>query len=223
MIKAPEVFCRAVGHKPHDGEYNYCGLCGNYARSKHWKDTLKPSFTAQAELKSPYVCWACECVANDRRSRSNILVKNVSRETGVGEYSKPQRKEVWPLLFSPPAPPFLLYLTMSGKKHGLWRQHIAMNKDGFRVQCEDLSCVYLDNDKIWMMNVANMVLNGCSRKSIMSGMYPSRDILSVGVERIRDIEPHLNMIRGSYKWLIMLGVMPGKDDLKDAIANVKVS
>jgi CRISPR type IV-associated protein Csf1 len=83
-------------------------------------------------LISPWVCWACAVCLDTRETRSAHLVV-------AGVFRRVDRKEVWRLLLNPPPAPFVLYLTLAGQKHGLFRQEVATSREAFRVQAEDLS------------------------------------------------------------------------------------
>ncbi len=207
MRSATIMLARAWGLAPHGEEHHPCGLCGADAPARPWKDVLRASNTNQADLKSPWVCWACEACLADRRSRSNTLVVD-------GQYSRPERKQVWPMLLDPPEPPFLLYLTASGKKHGIWRQHVTMSREAFRLQCEELDCVLRPaEDRIWMAACKTLLLAGARRVSLETGKYHSSDYMKVGFKLLRQQEALIKPVRGTDKFALIFGVMPGRDDI----------
>src|SRR5690606_29417343 len=167
-------------------------------------EVLLSSFTALDHLHSEWVCWACQWALSTRATRSSHLA------TGAGT-RKLERKEFWPLLLSPPEPPFVLYLTESGQKHGLYLQRIATSRNLFRVQVDDWSCDFVPSrDVEWMTAAADARRLGVSRDSVASGDYSSREILAMGKE-YRWIEQVLQRWRGTSN-LRLLRLMPGKED-----------
>jgi hypothetical protein len=207
-MTASKSLAIALGYKPSDQEEFFCGLCGAYAPGKYWKDAIKSSNTSQADLKTQHICWACEACMNDSRTRSNALVLN------DGSYRKPERKEIWQLILEPPEPPFVLYLTLTAHKHGIWRQHVARTKTAFRLQCEDYSCIFKPASDIeWMKSCYHLMLAGVRRDSVETGRYTSKDYLTAR-GTIKQHEPILQLVRGSEKWAIIFGLMPSREDLK---------
>jgi hypothetical protein len=188
-----------------------CGLCGEQQSARPWQEVIKDTYTTQLDLKTPWVCWACEACLNDRRSRSNVLVAN-------GVYSRPERKQVWPLILNPPAAPFLLYLTLSGKKHGLWKQHVATSREMFRLQCEDLWCMFSpEQDRAWMIACARLLYGGARRDNIETGHYHSGDHTAVGLRELRGLETAIKPVRGTNKFALVFGTMPGRDDIEEVL------
>jgi hypothetical protein len=213
---ATKVFAETLKYQPTNISAKDCGLCGRHEPAKYWKDVLKDTFSGRSELNSEWICWACEICINDKRTRSNIIIINKA-------YHKPFRKEIWPFLFNPPKPQWLIYLTLSGKKHGLWRQHIAISNTRFKLQCEDYACMFSPSkDSKWMTAAANLVLEGAQRSSTQNGKYNSTDYYRVGKKRLCELEKIIQPIRHSQKWAIVFGLMPGKDDLKEVL-NARIS
>lgn len=131
-----------------------------------------------------------------------------------GVLRRPERKEVWRILLDPPEPPFVLYLTLSGQKHGLFRQEVATSRDAFRLQAEDLSgwFVRAKHEK-WMRAAIALRRLAVRSASIESGRYDSGDYLKARAE-IADFEHLVSKLRASQLWKIILGTMPGKEDLE---------
>lgn len=181
-----------------------CGLCGAFAPARPWRDVLKPSFTALPDLHAEFLCWACEWALSTRATRSSHLAHGDT-------VRKLERKEFWPLLLDPPEPPFVIYLTESGQKHGLYLQRVAEYRELFRVQVDDWSCDFVPSrDVEWMTAAADARRLGVSRDAIASGDYSSREVLAMGKE-YRWIEKVLERWRGTNN-LRLLRLMPGKED-----------
>jgi len=212
MIRASRMLTQAWALSPHGEQPQPCGLCGEVQPARPWQDVIKDTYTTQTDMKTPWVCWACEACLNDRRARSNVLV------TAQGGYSRPERKQVWPLLLHPPALPFLLYLTLSGKKHGLWKQHVATSRELYRLQCEDLWCMFSPAaDRAWMVACAALVVSKVRRDNVESGRYDSRDYVQASVGAVRSLEALIKPVRGTNKFALVFGVMPGRDDLEGMV------
>lgn len=111
MRSATEFVARALGSVRPSGELAPCGFCGTLAPGLPAERVLKENFTNRDEPRAPWVCWACEACLNTRDTRSSHMVAD-------GTFRRLERKEVWPLLLAPPEPPFVVYLTLSGQKHG---------------------------------------------------------------------------------------------------------
>ena len=209
MMSATHFTARALGNEAPPGEAQACGLCGQGAPGKPSRQALKTSFTNLDELHSDWVCWACEACLNDRRTRSSVVAFG-------GEFRKLIRAEIWPLLLDPPEPPFVLYLTRQGKKHGLFRQAVAGSREQFQLQCEELSALFRPRRyRGWMRLCAEMASAGCKRAELEVGRYSSWSYMKVGPDRLLAAEGVLREQRGSSKWDIVFGLMPSLDVLEE--------
>lgn len=209
MMSPTVMLARAWGLKPHGGDAVECGLCGSREPSRLADDVLKSGFTNRDELRSLYVCWACEACLNDRRSRSSLIVD-------AAGYRRLARSEVWPLLLDPPKPLFLLYLTTSGKKHGLFRQVVAVSRDTFWLQCEDRAALFSPRTCApWMRNAGELVAVGVSREGVETGRYRQTDYDLVGVRHLVEKDAVLRAVRGRTLWDIVVGLMPSREHLKE--------
>lgn len=203
-MTATHVTAVSLGYGPPAGVPAPCGLCGAWAPARPWRSALKPTFTNLDELQSDSVCWACQACLDDRRTRSSFVVED-------GRFRPLARGDVWPLLMRPPEPPFVLYLTHSGKKHGLFRQHVARSRERFRLQCEDRSGWFSPlEDLRWMRAAARLVVAGVRRESIATGDYQSHDYFHAGIPAIRDAERLLGSVRQRDLFGIVFGLMPAR-------------
>lgn len=207
MQTATMMVAMALGFEPHDGESHTCGLCGAEQPARPADRVLKSGFTNRDELTAPWVCWACEECIGDKRTRSSHLVTN------DGRFRRVERKETWTLLLDPPDPPFALYFTASGQKHGLFRQTVAASRYIFRVQCESDGGMFHRGHAEWMRAAAELVLAGCARSSMETGRYDPADYARCGVDFIEEREAKLMPRRPTALWRAIIGVMPGKADL----------
>lgn len=186
---------------------DYCGLCGAYWYGKDADRVLKPTFTNIDELSSNHVCCACESILNDSRSRKSFIV--------IGnKFQNIQRKEIWPILIDPPSEPFFFLPTISGKKHAFWRQDIATNKETFRLQCEQLGGIYRRSEWLEAMSIArDLILAAVNRERLETKSYNSTDYQKGGIDKINRFEHLIKNNRCSDVCKIVIGLMPGKDDL----------
>lgn len=212
MQTATMMVAQALGFKPHDGESHPCGLCGAEQPARPADRVLKSGFTNRDELTTPWVCWACEECIGDKRTRSSHLVTN------DGAFRRVERKETWTLLLDPPEPPFVIYFTASGQKHGLFRQAVATSRNILRVQCESDGGMFVRlDDARWMRAAAELVLAGCARSSMETGRYDPADYARCDPEFVVEREATLRHRRPSALWRAIIGVMPGKADLPDVM------
>lgn len=206
MPDATHFVAPALGAEPHDGPGETCGFCGRAAPSRPAESVLKENFTNRDELGSPWVCWACEACLNDSRTRSSHLV-------AAGVFRRLERKEIWPLLLDPPVPPSVMYFSLTGKKHGLFRQEIATSRDAWRLQCEDTWGWFARwQCEGWMRAAVRLRLLGVRRESLETGRYESGDYLKARTG-IAEWEAIVKPVRPSQLFTILLGTIPGKEDL----------
>lgn len=209
MLRATHMLAVALGAIAHDGADNQCGLCGAIGPARPWRDVVKPTFTNIDELRAATICWACAACLDDPRTRSSLVVD-------ARGYRRLVRRDIWPLLISPPEPPFVVYLTISGKKHGVFRQSVATRRDHFRLQCEAMAAYYNRQRDVPRMRLcAELVLAGVSRSSVETGHYDSADYRAAGIATIRAAERTLGPWRPTTLFAILYGLMPGKKDLPE--------
>lgn len=206
-MSATEMFALSIGASPHSGKRNECGMCGAFAPCHPASKVIKSSFMQNDCIHGEWICWACETALNDRRSRGSFVVAD-------GMYRKLLRCECWPLLWNPPVPPFVVYFTTAGKKHGLFLSRPASDRNGFWVQCDHLGCWYWHVDRPWMEKTGHLLISGVRRDSLESGSYCSGDYMAVGCDAIRKYEEDLSGIRKTTKHAVLFGIMPSKEDLK---------
>jgi len=204
-----EFVMTALGATAPSGKVATCGLCGTSAPGKPAASVLKSGFTNWDELHSDRVCWACESALADRRTRSSLVVD-------ASGYRRVERREIWPLLLEPPEPPWISFFSVSGKKHGLFRQAMASSRESFRVQVEDMHADFdRAADREWMRVLSEVILAGARRDNALSGHYDHGDYHRLGYARIRDTESILSAERNRRaRWMTITSVMPGRADLQ---------
>jgi len=210
---ATSITAAALGHLDGSGEEQHCGFCGRVAPAqKAWK-ALKNTFTNGDELHSEFICDACVFCLNDKRTRSSFVATR-------GEFRRLLRSEIWPTLLEPPEPPFALYLTVSGKKHGLFRQRLATSRDSYQVVAEELVGHFDRRSSArWMRHLIDLTHAGVRRATLETGKYGSGDYIAA-MDMIRDLEPALKPVRGSDLWAIVFGLMPGRKDMTDKLCKI---
>lgn len=209
-MTATELFARSINAIPHDGPIHECGMCGARSNSKLARNVIKDSFMQNDLIHGDWICWACETALNDRRSRSSFIARE-------NEYIKLERRQIWPTIWNPPDPPFIIYCTTAGKKHGLFLTQPAQSRHRFPVQCDHQSAWYQSDDRFWMEETAKMLLAGVLRDSLETGHYNSNDYIAVGAQAIREYEQLMTSVRHTEKHTILFGLMPGKDNLKEIL------
>lgn len=208
-MTATKITATALGCSPHDGKPHPCGLCGTESPARPWEQVLKPTFTNIDELRADHVCWACQACLNDKRTRSSFLVD------AAGSYRKLARPDVWRMLLDPPPTPFVCYLTHSGKKHGLFRQKTATQRERFRLQCEHLHAWHVPEQAApWMAAMARLLVEGANRERIANGRYDAGDYHRVGLARLRTLDAIIKPMRPTDHFAIIHGLMPAVKILK---------
>ncbi len=204
-MSATVMTAKALGASPHDGERAACGLCGALEPARPAAKVLKDTFTNLDELHSDRVCWACEACLADRRTRSAFVVS-------AGGFAPLKIPDAWETVLFPPEPPFVLFLSHSFQKHGVFRQRVAQSRDFWRVQCEQLSADFSRRrDEAWMRAALELYLRGCSRESILSGRYDSGDYQRTGIVHIRGLDALAQLARGTTLFGIMVPIIPNKE------------
>lgn len=169
---------------------------------------MKASFTALSDLHGEYVCWACEWALATRWTRSAFVCID-------GGVTRLKRKDFWPSLFAPPSTPFVLYLTTSGQKHGLYKARVNRTRGQCHVQCEDWSCEVTEGDREWMICAVKARMLGVGRSALESCEFTSRDVLSAGKE-FRWVEATMRKAKGRPTFRLM-ELMPGVADLPQCL------
>jgi hypothetical protein len=215
-----------------------CWLCGGSVNNKSWavKDAITNTFTDVgliSENSSNSVC--CACVAlmkkeswekackkhgyspyfplkeNKKPCMSNWMF--YSHVFTSGKWLMPSRSEIEKILLNPPEPPFSIVITVSGKKHLIFRSKISYSKSDFFVQFEEQSIsVNLKKFKDVHDIVKYAYENGVSKESLLSGNYNHLVILKIGLKKWGEIENKLRKIREQQRNLLSLSCFVVQND-----------
>lgn len=208
MRSASIFVATALGAAPPQERSAPCGFCGATAPGRPTAAVLKENFTNIDELVAPWVCWGCEATLNDARTRGHFAAD----ERGFLEL---KRGHIWPLLASPPPPPFVFYVTHSGKKHGLFRvrMRVAESRSRFWLQCEQLGGEFVAEEMLPIMRAAIVARKaGALIDSLVTGSYDPYMIAKARSE-IRAFEALALPIRSTPIFRIVLPLLPGREDL----------
>lgn len=173
-----------------------CWLCGGVTsgHGQPVKKAIKPTFTnvdMSRASASKSVCPGCVFCLSFRELRNYSILA-----TGKG-LKHPTRPEMRDWLLSPPEPPFVLCVAVSGQKHLTFRAQVAYSRDGYPVQYEETP-VYIDRPALAMMlDLIEQLYAVFTKAEILSGQYGQSRIRQFGLGEFQRIEVDLAPYRGS--------------------------
>jgi len=195
-----------------------CALCGGETHGVGWprKLGLPDTFTDIPFMQVPASQTLCQpCVAT---ARSEGWAQYVAAHPERGLRAAFDQKEgkaqrawnwlysshlfIWPnqhecpdrarwreILQSPPEPPFLAIIAMSGKKQLIFKSRIAQHLTRFPVQLDDEQ-VLVDplRFKVALADFDRLYLLGFSKDSILTADYHPASLMAAGIDRWRPAE-----------------------------------
>ena len=193
------------------GQHSYCWLCGGETHQKGWrhKDGLAPTFcdhNVAKRLDSDTVCEACVATSSTKgwityasrypeRQLWTHFPKKGEKEPRafnwlygshvftLGHHESPDRKRWREILLDPPEPPFVLIMTVSGKKQLVFRGRISHSKDTFWLQCEDQKVLINRLPFSQCLSDFEALYNeGFSKDSIVTGHYHTGQLAKTGMK-----------------------------------------
>lgn len=117
-----------------------CCLCGAANAKLDRKPFIKEGFTNLDRLmapESPAICEACAYMFVLPKLRQSSWAATESHMIWL------RREDLWDLLWSPPAPPFALYVTTSYKKHGSFKTRVNHSQKSYYIQFEEIGVTFL--------------------------------------------------------------------------------
>lgn len=211
-----------------------CWLCGGETRGIGWplKTALAPTFTDFPRAKAQHSQTVCqECVAMSQSDGWGQYVRAYP-ERGLpetfpekegkkprqmnwlymshlftqGHHETPNRQRIRDLLLSPPEPPFLFIIAVSGQKQIIFKGQVASSRDRFPVQADD-ERIYVIREAFarMMADFETMYAMGFSRDVIASGReWNQARILSVGIDAWRAADARMQAWRKTKPEWVML-------------------
>lgn len=154
MLTAPVLFARARGVDVPRGPHAcfYCGFaCGDEFPAKKF---VQKTFTAVADVANPGSGFVCGgCVTSMEEKTEFTMLDGEIRTDKVRGYSwivtsraialtVKHRDAMRDACVNPPAPPFTIVLSMTGKKHLMYRAAVNLQSTACIVQLETDSIAY---------------------------------------------------------------------------------
>lgn len=195
--------------EPRFGLDSSCWLCGGGTDGIGWhrKDVLSATFTNHALARASWsqtVCQACVCMIKGAAWRAYVEAhpeRGLIAVHPLGWHSfshlfSPsstvcglRRSEIGAIMTAPPAPPFLLSLSESGKKHHIFRGAVATSRARFPVQMEETTIWVTHADYLACAAAARALFDlGASREAIETGRYHPVTLRALGTSRWRSLE-----------------------------------
>lgn len=158
MLTAPVLFARARGIEVPTGPHScfYCGfVCGDEFPAKKF---VQKTFTAVADVANPGGSFVCGgCVASMEEKTEFTMADGEIRTDKVRGYSwivaskstaltVKHRDAMRDACVNPPAPPFTIVLSMTGKKHLIYRAAVNLQSTSLTVQLETDRIAYSPRD-----------------------------------------------------------------------------
>ena len=173
-----------------------CWLCGGTTgeRGLPVKKAIKDTFTDRDKARWPAsrsVCQGCVfCL-------SFLSLRNYSILATADELRHPGRAEIRDLLLSPPEPPFVLCIAVSGQKWIHFRAKVAYSRDGYPVQLEETPvCVERPILREWL-EVVERLYTIFTKAEILSGNYGQNRIRQFGLAEFQELEALISRHRGT--------------------------
>ena len=119
-------------------------------------------------------------------------------------------------LFNPPAPPFVVFVTASYKKHGSFRARVNASQELFYVQFEDRQILFSPNrhrDLFELMKRMYLVFN--KTHELGKGAYIQKRVVEYGLREWRRDEAILKQHRGSQVFDLLLYALNKPEEAKN--------
>jgi len=194
-----------------------CWLCGGSTDGKGQpvKKAIKPTFTdiplAKAQ-ESKSVCAGCTFCLSFKSMRNYSIVATEKI------LLHPSRAELRDILLSPPKPPFVTCIAVSGQKWVHIKSQIVYTRNHFPVQLEDIT-VYVEPVEFEKLlePIEELYSAGFRKMSgktftgeIETGQYDSHKILVFGIEKWSELEEQIKEARGQRLFKLALFVAQKK-------------
>ena len=174
-----------------------CWLCGGKTNGKGQpvKKVIKLTFTDCDKARGPHgsqsVCSGCVFCLSFMSLRNYSIV---ATENGLLHPSRPEMRE---LLLTPPEPPFVFCVAVSGQKWVHFRAQIAYFRDGYPVQMEETRiCMERKVFREWL-NTVELLYTVFSKEEIRTGNYNQNRIKKFGLLRFQVVEALVAPHRGT--------------------------
>lgn len=205
-----------------------CWLCGGRTGgqgeliSKAIKATFNDSDRARA-LQSKSVCPGCSFCLNQRPLRNYSTVVD---NKGIEHPDRPRMREI---LISPPDPPFVIIIAVSGQKHLHFKAEIAYCRDNYPVQMEETHLQVNVSELKKILNVIEMLYTVFTKEEIRTGQFSLNRIKQFGLARFQDFAGLIEKYRGTRLFSLAIFVaqkseeIPAKEPEKTEVRTVCIT
>ena len=196
-VRALSDLARLAGVSPRrrGGKRGYCMICWRYTEEGMEPGRIfKDTFTEYNKIMrfGDVVCPYCAAIleTQDYRRRSWVMARD-------GVRFLKGKDEIADVLTEPPEPPFFIYLTMTGKKHGwialAWT--VAFSRDRYPVSV-DGEVVWIDRKTLreYLARARELRGAGAAKTELMAGCRPRT------WGRARELCRWLETVRGDRLW-----------------------
>lgn len=173
-----------------------CWLCGGDLSGKgvSLKNAIRDTFTDHDLAEAPwsnYICHACAWCLSWKYLRNYSIIANGSM------LLHPDKKQIRTKLLSPPEPPFVFIIAVSGQKWLHFKSPVNYERDGYIAMLEEIP-VRVDRGKLkTLIDMIIPMLSIFSKAEIQSGNYAQNRIKQYGIGPWQEHEKFLSQYRGA--------------------------
>lgn len=173
-----------------------CWLCGGETGGNGLpvKKAILDTFTNRDMARAPasnYVCAGCAfCL-------SQLNLRNYSSLATLTGLVHPTRAEIRDILISPPEPPFVLCIAVSGQKHLHFKSEISYSQDFYPVQMEETRITVNVKLLTKVLNLIERLYTVFSKDEIKTGRYSQGRMKEIGIAKFQELEDELRSHRGT--------------------------
>ena len=198
--------------KPRNGDTGaLCWLCGGPTHGVGWKRKAAiPVTFADGNLarhsSATAVCQPCAGFAGGDTWQAYVAAhpdrgikvwaqaswRNYSHLFRAGGHECPTRRRWRDILLEPPEPPFVAVLTEVGKKNLIWRAPIALDRDLFGVQFEEIAVTIRRRDyAACLAAFERLTALGFGKAQVLSGRYNATGLKKAGLRPWQEAEAEI--------------------------------
>lgn len=184
-----------------------CCLCGSIDGRYDRKPFIKEGFTNLDYLRaadSSSICPACASMFTLPKLRQSSWIAS------GGDMIWLKREHIWDHLWSPPEPPFAMYVTTSYKKHGSFKSRVNYSADRFFVQFEEVGISFSRKDLRQVADALELLysvplqdeskaqpISFFSKNEIAHGNYNQGRIRRFGIVALTEAEAVIRPVRST--------------------------
>lgn len=190
-----------------------CWLCGGETDGQGVpvKKTIKPTFTDHPYARgqgSGSICEACAFCLSHREMRNYSIVATEKK------LLHPSRAELKEILLSPPAPPFVVCIAVSGQKWVHFKSEVNYDKQQFFVNFEEQRLSVIPEELKFYLEIIEALYLGFTKDEIKTGNYGSHRIRQFGIEKWHALEQQAEKVRRTPLFGLALFIAQKKEEEK---------